>query len=333
MRGDAPPIEAIEAWPGLEYRKTGTYEWHSDTCPQCGTSGRRNGDRFVVRTDGTDAWTGKARTRGWCRRCKFFAWADAPHEQISDAEKALYRAQAERERTIRAEERQRRVQEFSTAELWHELHSRMGAEQYAWWESQGIAPEYAEFWQLGYTATRTFAHEGAAFTGAAYVIPIFDAGQSSSDSNTWKAINCQYRIVDPPEGVGKYRQEPSLPAAAFVARPDWDICGSGRVLVVEGGKKAMVAYERVEHGTMQCIGLPGARSWAGVPERVACAERVYVALDPDDTGRLAARDLAQRIGKAARIVTLPQKIDDCFVLYGMTARTFARYLDYAERER
>jgi hypothetical protein len=265
----------------------------------------------MVRTDGTDPRTGKPRMRAWCRNCKHFEWVDQQGtQQITVEEIAIWKAIRDREEKIRAEERARRIAEFSAEEVFREYHLRMTAHQREYWRNAGIPDDWADWWQLGYVGARTFAHAGATFVSEAYTIPIFAPAQHSADSTTWTAINCQYRISAPPEGAGKYRQEPGLPAAAFVARPDWvDVCGNGRVCVVEGAKKAAVlCVNQVGGQDVQHIGVPGKTSWAGVPALVSEAERVYIMLDPD--AQDAAQDMAREIGKAARVVDLPEKPDD-----------------------
>ena len=227
--------------------------------------------------------------------------------------KAKAEAQAvEREHAVRA-----RLAEFTTAELWMECHRRLGEQQHAWWAEQGLAADWQEFYQLGYVPDRIFASAEGPFHRPAYTIPIFETG--------FNAVNCQYRIVDPPPGAGKYRQEPGLPAAAFLSRPDLPLADS--MIVVEGAKKAGVLCSHLPRQP-QIVGLPGARSWAGMDERLAECGRVWVMLDPDATE--AARALAENIGKAARVVELPAKPDDMLLRYGATAETFRRACRYAQ---
>lgn len=221
-----------------------------------------------------------------------------------------------------ADERERRIErarrEFTASELWEAYHRRLSDEQYAWWAGQGIARDWADFYHMGYVADKVFGSPSGPFHSAAYTIPIYDVD--------WKPVNMQYRIDQPPEGVGKYRQEMGLPAAAFLSRPDQPIPDS--MIVVEGAKKAAVLCARLPRQP-QIAGLPGAMSWAGMDERLAECGRVWVLLDPD--AQAAAVRLAQSIGKNARIVTLPAKPDDAFLKYGATVETFRRAFRCAER--
>jgi hypothetical protein len=229
---------------------------------------------------------------------------------------ALAELKANAERAARERERER-LAEFTTAELWQECHRRLGEEQRAWWTAQGIPPDWQNFYQLGYTPDRLFVGDAGPFHRPAYTIPIFAEG--------WQAVNTQYRIVDPPPGCGKYRQEPGLPAAAFLSRPDLPLPDS--MIVVEGAKKAAVLCARLPKSP-QIAGLPGARSWAGLDERLAECGRVWVMLDPD--AREAAYALARSIGPAARVVETPCKPDDWTLRYGATPEHFRAAFRYAK---
>lgn len=230
---------------------------------------------------------------------------------------AELKAKASAQADERAAYARARLAEFTTAELWAECHRRLGDEQRRWWTEQGIPASWQEFYQLGYTPDRAFQGDAGLFHRPAYTIPIFETG--------WQAVNCQYRIVDPPKGVGKYRQEPGLPAAAFLSRPDLPM--ADHMLVVEGAKKAAVLCARLPKQP-QIVGLPGALSWAGMDDRLADCGRVYIMLDPD--ARAAAVKLARAIGPAARVVELPAKPDDWILQYGATAENFRAALRYAK---
>ena len=224
-------------------------------------------------------------------------------------------------------ERERRIEqarsEFSAAELWEAFHRRLGDEQRAWWRSQGIGDDWQDFYHLGYVADKTFGGPTGPFQSAAFTMPIFELGWRGDYAE--HAINMQYRLAAPPQNVGKYRQEAGLPAAAFFSRPEQPLGDS--VVVVEGAKKAAVLCAHLPKSP-QVIGLPGARSWAGMDERLAGCGRVWVMLDPD--ARASGWQLAAAIGSNARVVEFPAKPDDA-ILGGAGPDDFRRAFRYARR--
>lgn len=205
---------------------------------------------------------------------------------------------AKAERTLALIEKERR---------WMSYHDNLDEAARSWWISQGIEPEWQDWWKLGYVAERGFEHNDEVFTRPAFTIPKFDLG--------WHFTNIDYRIVNPPENVGKYRPIAGLPAAFFLSRPDMKQF-SDEVFIVEGSKKAMVLGLRkgLLHNTV--IGIPGKSAWAGVEERVKPCGRVWIILDPDAIEW--AHKLGRAIGSAARIVELPTKIDDAILHYGLS---------------
>lgn len=288
-------------------------EWHG-SCPWC--AGK---DRFRIHTDHPfPKWNYE------CRQCGKKGWADelnpALCEQIDPA-KLEYLRQAERERqAARQLEILDAIKTFQVGEVWEALHTRMGQENYQWWERQGINREWADFWQLGYIKEKHFDGNGERFTRPAYTIPKFDLD--------WQPKNMDYRLVDPPDGVGKYRPEHGLPAAAFFSRPD-EAQLPDEVFIVEGSKKAAVVaiHQDPKREARQVIGLPSCNSWAGIEARVKECGRVWTIFDPD--ARLWAEKFARAIGKAARLVELPVKPDDAFVQYGMTPTNWKQILKHA----
>ena len=228
-----------------------------------------------------------------------------------------------RESIRQAKEQQKHKSEAALAafrhrETWLEYHQNLDVQHRIWWLRQGIPPKWQNFYKLGYAPDKTFGNNGELFRSAAYTIPCFDLG--------WAPVNLQYRVLQMPDGAGKYRQEAGLPASLFFSRPDLPI--GEQPIIVEGAKKAGVLCIRLP-GNPQVIGLPGALSWAGVEERVRDCGQVWIVLDPD--AQQAAHKLAEAIGRAARIVQLGVKPDDAFVQYGATPQTFRHAFHRAMR--
>jgi len=280
-------------------------------CPQCG--GHR---RFVMFCDKPfPKW------HGYCDLCGFKAWADelspALKAKITEEQRLAWKEEREREEQLAAATRRAKLSEFTDGELWKELHDRMQDEQRSWWESQGIPREWQDYYMFGYTPRKRFQHDGAFFESPAYTMPIFAHGR--------QPVNMSYRLVNIPDGAGKYRQEYGLPPAVFLSNPDERL--TDKCIIVEGEKKAAVLRIYLPNAP-HVLGLPSCSSHAA-DAMVAQCGRVWIVLDPDATK--AAHALAQRIGKAARIVTLPVKPDDAILQYGMTPSDWRQALKHARK--
>lgn len=286
-------------------------------CPRCG--GTR---RFLVFTD--RPWP---HWMGICDECGLKGWADQLNTALDigplDPLELKMREKVAKELIAKQEgERAYALTQFRTRADVAEIHIGMTQENKDWWTSQGISEKWQGFWELGYTPNRTFSSNGARYSSPCYTIPKYDLG--------WELTNMDYRLVNPPEGTGKYRQEFGLASAAFLSRPDYDTLHlNGVVYVVEGSKKAMVTCI-TGGGEIQVIGLPGCTSWAGMPERLAKGpERVYVLFDPD--AEEWGLRFTKQVGAHARALTLPIKIDDAFLTGGLTWQAFQNMLFYQAR--
>jgi hypothetical protein len=265
------------------------------------------------------------RPRGWCRKCGY-VWLQGrddkdfkPDTQLTrrwneerEHQYRLQKAQAERALDILAKERR-----------WITYHENLEKSQSAreLWAESGIPVDWQDFWKVGYVPEKTFEHDGVFYTRPALCIPKFDFG--------WKPTNIDFRLIDPPENVGKYRPLADLPAAAFISTPN-ETELRDEVFVVEGSKKAMVLSIRTGKDVKQVFGVPGCMSWAGVDERLRdkCG-RVWVLFDPDAPH--AAYKFARSVGESARVVELPLKPDDAILQARMTKQEFGRFLRQAVR--
>ena len=311
-------------------KKSGNY-W-TGPCPICG--GR---DRFLIKQH-------EGQTKFYCRNCGDERYHDAiefirRYYQVDFLEACKWMASggmgryeidparlAETERTRQereardADERTRRLAEFSDRWIAEEHHTRLTRLNFDWWESQGIPQAWVEWWKLGYTAEKKFKHADEVFARPAYIIPKYDF--------RWTPRNVDYRIVDPPEGVGKYRMEYGLPAVPFFTRPDLSAF-PGEVYVTEGSKKAMVTALHIDPDAdmPMVIGVPSKNSWCGLPDRLQNVDRAWIILDPG--AELEAKKLATMIGSAARVISLPFKIDDGFNYHGLTWRDLQTSMRWA----
>lgn len=137
---------------------------------------------------------------------------------------------------------------------------------------------------------------GREFFNDALVIPYFSHGQ---------VVQLRAKFVD-----GKY-----LTAAGDQVRiyNEAALHGADDILVVEGEYDSLaletniaLAPERT-FPLLGVIGLPGAGSWPeDLLDRLSGARRVFIGMDPDETGKKFAAKLADEVGAKARIVNLPE---------------------------
>jgi len=142
-------------------------------------------------------------------------------------------------------------------------------------------------------------------------------------------VTMQYRLTNPPDPGDKYRFESGIGAAWYTAEPSLPI--QDECVICEGAIKAMVT--KIYGGLrsdVSVLAVPGSLSWAGVVEHVSQCGRAWIVLDPDHNGDKKAEKMAAEIGPAARIVSIPDKIDDA-ILAGMSQDELKKYFRYARR--
>lgn len=325
MKTDTLP-STLSLWAGLGWiKQAGATEWHSE-CPEChdlGHSGNHWPDRFVMRSDG--------KPRGWCRRCGFFSFADAgEHKRTSVEELQAIVAQQRADEERRRAEAQSALDMLAEKQEWLRWHREMTSDQAKYWVGAGIPHAWQVYYQLGYCPYRVVKADDGYHHTSSHTIPIFDTGR--------RIANVQHRLLNPPPGVQKYRQEKGIAAAVFFADPEVPLNGKVTI-VVEGAKKAAVvnvyyAYER----KVSVAGLPGVYvppTGQGIrrnQHEAFCARlreqggKVFFLLDPgaDET----ARNLKSQV-PGSRIVDLPLKPDDLIVQHGMMPRDLEAYLRFA----
>jgi len=258
----------------------------------------------------------------YCRKCGSKGFLSS-HESIGLTREELGAIREERDRKIRAE-REMSLKEwqatfdFSQIQKWHsQLTPKMRDE----WNVAGIPDAVLDSYCVGYT--QKFVG-GIQKPIASYTIPII-----SNETN--KVINIQYRLIDPPAGVGKYRQVSNIPAApAYMSSAT-----EGDVLVVvEGWKKAVVVFEFLGK-TTQVVGIPGISPHDEVIRTLSKFKKVILIPDPFPS---KDRDLFGRAVKRFSsllenlyLVSLFEKPDDLIISGAVSLRQFNFMLDNARK--
>jgi hypothetical protein len=187
----------------------------------------------------------------------------------------------------------------------------MTASHFAWWESQGVPRDWQDYLRLGFTPDKIYRDsEGALRHSAAYTIPFFHYG--------FKFVNLQYRLSDPSNAHDRYRFESKLKTTYYMTTPNLPI--GEQVVICEGAKKGMVC--RIFGGIgddVTVLAVPSKVDFGGIGEAVKECGQAWIILDPDawDKPKNAPQDwtpppvrLARQVGREARIISLPVKLDD-----------------------
>lgn len=306
-----PPIELARLGLDRDSFVRADSKSYRGPCPRCG--GAR---RFLVFTDHPfPKWNCQ------CDACGLKAWADqlepALKAVVDPAERASWAIRAQLERQAHDKLRREKLAEFSHNDLLAELSERMTAEQRAWWRSQGIPDDWQRALRIGYLPEKRYmGRNGEHHASPAYTLPYFHTG--------YEFVTLQYRLNDCENPAARYRFEKGLGTSYYQTEPSKPI--GEQVIICEGAKKAIVtAVNTPEEYTV--LGIPSKADFGGVAAAVKDAARVYVLLDPDADYR--AEKLAKEIGPAARVASLPAKVDDSFTQHGLTQALFLDCLRWA----
>lgn len=282
-----------------KFHRAGAKAWRGP-CPRCG--GNRH---LLIFTDNPfPKWNCE------CQSCGLKAWADmlnkAVKVELTPDQKRAFAQQKAADQQAADKTRRETLAKFTTAELWAELAQRMTADHRAWWVSQGVNEEWQKYLRIGFTPDKIYrGQDDELHHSPAYTIPYFHTD--------FKFVTLQYRLADAPNPNDRYRFEQGLGTTYYMTQPAAPI--GDTVIICEGAKKAIVTAINTPE-TYTVLAVPSKSDFGGVAEAVKDCGRVYVLLDPDAMFR--ARKLAKDIGPAARLATLPTKVDDAIVKHGLT---------------
>lgn len=343
MADRLPP--PLDRWNYLRYikEKVKGKEWHAE-CPICGDSGHEwnspsdTPDRFHMHIGG-DAYGG---ARGKCRRCGYFAWAEDEEEDKKDyltpeeidkinKERELRRVHAKKER----ERLRQKIQRLQNESYWRGYHDAMDESQRALWRKEGIPDSLQDRLMLGYLPNKRIYCNGDYLSLPAMSIPYFKPG--------WDIINVQYRLVKPsddPEYAfidnDRYRFTSGLVAPTYVTDPDEE--PKGKVIAVEGAKKAIVVYLHVvlmqNRPEFSVVAFPSKLPNERQVQYLENAEVVYLGLDPDanevmqhNNQTYVERAISMIGPERTRVVDWPVKPDDLVNEYGSDGRTLLNIIE------
>lgn len=187
------------------------------------------------------------------------------------------------------------------------------------YRQRGITDDFwLTYWELGYCSTFTVNYKDGddwkAYESDSLTIPVFG-------ENGGGVKSLRHRLLHPQRPQDRYRPGfKGLPPAPFICDRDREL--KGKLLLVEGEFKAMVAYLTADDCDLHVIGLPGKCPELDMLAKFANCEPVYLLLDPDayelslqeqkaSRCQTAAQRITQELGPGrVRWVRLPDKVDD-----------------------
>lgn len=310
------PVELAEFDNLVDYVQRRGNHWVS-SCPACRDDGHKGSswpDRCLWFID-------HSKPRGFCTHCRQLFFPGRKDKNIG-SEEMLARYQAMREADARRREAEAhvlntKVAQFVDGKYWLRAHENLDNTHRHYWEQAGIPESYQNFWKLGYVPDRTFLVENNKYKTEAYTIPIFDIN--------FLPVNMQYRLMrdDIPLG-GRYRFEIPKRFSIFVARPDLDWDKVEELWIVEGSKKAAVAYINIPESrpdTRQIIAISSVSWWQDLSDILPYELPKLIIPDPEamirpDRAPATWSPHPVEMGRAigtSRILSLPGKIDDMIV--------------------
>ena len=288
---------AKQRWPGSEFVISRKKKEAHGKCPICN---RAEHDGFIIFESG----------RYLCRPGGCEGWVDEDEPRVlTQAEKNaieidnLKRKQQELEKRLSVLERMHQCTDHL------DYHRALDDDARRYWHGQGIYDEAINRYLLGlcYRCPTDREHR------ASWTIPVFTKGE---------LVNIRHRLFN--ADGDKYRPHMAgLGNTLFNSDNLYN--GQPDVMIVEGEKKSICVsqYDINTVGIMGKAGFPPAWAAAFKTQRT-----VYVALDPDAQDN--AHKLAALFPGRGRVVTLPEKADDFFVMGGKP-QEFREYMRQARR--
>lgn len=216
-----------------------------------------------------------------------------PKEAQKRAEENAKRIERELKETI--EKAQKALEDLQKARKWIEYHSNMNTTNRAMWEARGIPAEWQDFWKLGYCPSCPTYRKSDSLT-----IPIYTPNQDDP-------LMIRHRLLkpNPDNPKDKYRPEiAGLPAALCYADTTLPMDAADIIVGVEGEVKSFVTFLTIEKPLVQVMGIPGKEALKLFMNAMRGHDNFWLFPDPGSDWK------ERTAGTAARVVCLPDKIDD-----------------------
>jgi hypothetical protein len=319
--------------PTTTLRKVGAREY-AGPCPKCGGK-----DRFHVNLD-----------KGWfCRQCHSehfgdqidfrvwlnnVTWIEAVQQLVGRrpvSKETMDRLKQEREERERKRIEEDRIKQESArtklqeSKLWQVYHSNLDAmEKRDLWRARGIPDDWQNYYKVGYCPSREWMRDEEIITSDSLTIPYLQYAEPME----YQCVTLKHRLLNTDKGGDKYR--PELSGLGNQLFTPWYENPIGKeVLILEGEIKSMVVFSRLWVGRdnmnvlpwLDIVGIAGMNAKPGLLSALDNSEKIYICLDPD--AKKQAVDLSTTLGKdRCKVISLPDKIDDLFIMGSLTTKLF-----------
>jgi hypothetical protein len=293
--------EAETRWPGLQFKRKLSSE-ASSACPFCHQA---TVDGFLIFDTGSY----------WCRKCNTKGFIDendphppSPEKLLEIRLAALEQKQREHDKRLSALERMARSRDHL---LYHE-HVNEGLRDM--WYEKGVGDHLIDQYRLGVCWHCKTDQPGERMS---MTIPVTVKGQ---------LVNIRHRLIGGDQR-DKYRPHMAGLGNTLFGADDVYSDDTSSILIIEGEIKRIVVKDRIGGNIVGTMGKAGfQKAWAS---RFSRFDEVLICLDPDAIDK--AREVSSWFGGRARVVDLPVKPDDFFVLHKGTPDQFREFVRMARR--
>ncbi|MCP4143384.1 MAG: hypothetical protein GY755_24365 [Chloroflexi bacterium] len=172
------------------------------------------------------------------------------------------------------------------------------------WENRGVPHEWQNIWHLGYNPSAKYGTKSGVMTTASMTIPFYN--------RRGEVKYVQNRLLGTIDG-SRYRPEiKGLEAIPFFCDIELGDEESRMTIIIEGAIKSMVTHITYNDASVQTVGAYNKAALITLVRKMK-NQNVLVVPDPDSIAnvKLVAKE------SGARVLVLPEKLDDMIVDYNL----------------
>jgi hypothetical protein len=244
---------------------------------------------------------------------------------------AMYASAEERARAAiveaeAAEQRkQARIRELQSEDRHLQYKNNLREWSIEKWNQAGLDEGMQDFFTLGSCDDFSYWIGDMEYHTPTLTIPYFDEKMAVQQ--------IQHRLVNPKQPKDKYRPDRTgIPTPIYLTIPAMGFDG-GMIVVVEGAKKAMVTWSRLNEIDFQVIGVPTQNDYVYLKELLKGKSPIVI---PDPRGNTRNEKVLQKPYDLARetngtVLHLSEKVDDYLIETGLSSDKFYNLLKQSRK--